>query len=108
MSMQVYKISDMNRGWFVGDFEPSVFQNPFFEVAHHKHKQGEPTEPHVHKISTELNYILKGELIASGQHLKTGDIWVYEKNEESKVEFLTDVEIIVVRWPSIPTDKHIL
>ena len=72
--MQVYKISDMDRGWFVGDFEPSVFQNPFFEVAHHKHKKGESTQPHIHKISTELNYILEGELIASGQHLKTGDI----------------------------------
>ena len=63
------------------------------------------TQPHIHKISTELNYILEGELIASGQHLKTGDIWVYEKDEESNVEFLTDVQIIVVRWPSIPTGQ---
>ena len=49
---------------------------------------------------------MSGELIASGQHLKSGDMWIYESNEVSDVEFLSDVELIVVRWPSIPSDKY--
>ena len=29
--MKIYNINDMKAGWFIGDFEPSVFKNPFFE-----------------------------------------------------------------------------
>ena len=50
--------------------------------------------------------IVKGELIVSKKHLKEGDMWIYEPNEISDVEFLTDVELIIVRWPSIPSDKY--
>ena len=50
--MQTYNINDMKSGWFVGDFEPSVFKNPFFEVAHHQHKKVDPHEPHLHKVTT--------------------------------------------------------
>jgi hypothetical protein len=104
--MNVSNINDYVKGWFVGDFNPSLFKNPFFEIGHHKHKRGEETFPHFHKVTTELNYIVRGELIASGKHLKEGDMWTYEKNEVSAVEFLTDVELIVIRWPSIPSDKY--
>ena len=33
-------------------------------------------------------------------------MWIYESNEVSDVEFLSDVDLIVVRWPSIPSDKY--
>jgi len=99
-------LKDFKAGWFVGDFEPSIFKNPFFEVAHHSHTKGQETFPHYHAVTTELNYIVSGELIASGQHFKSGDMWIYESNEVSDVEFLSDVELIVVRWPSIPSDKY--
>ena len=55
----------------------------------------------------ELNYIVKGELMVNGKHLKAGDMWIYEPNEVSNVENLTDNELIVVRWPSIPSDKYL-
>ena len=44
--------------------------------------------------------------MVSGKHLKAGDMWIYEPNEVSDVEFLEDSELIVVRWPSIPSDKY--
>ena len=66
--MQTFKIDDMKRGWFVGDFEPSAFKNPFFEVAHHKHPKGKG-EPHYHKVTTELTYIIEGEMLVSGHCL---------------------------------------
>lgn len=99
-------IEQFKGGWFVGDFDPSLFKNPFFEIAHHKHIKGQETFPHYHKVTNELNYIVKGELIVSGKKLKTGDMWIYEPNEVSNVEFLTDAELIIVRWPSIPSDKY--
>ena len=30
--MKVSNINDYVKGWFVGDFNPSIFNNPFFEV----------------------------------------------------------------------------
>ena len=104
--MKQANINDFKAGWFVGDFEPSIFKNPFFEVAHHKHKKGCKTFPHYHAVTNELNYIVRGELMVSGMHLETGDMWIYEPNEVSDVEFLDDSELIIVRWPSIPSDKH--
>ena len=104
--MKVSNINDFTKGWFVGDFEPSIFKNPFFEVAHHTHKKGDDTFPHYHKVTNELNYIVSGWMSVSGHTLKGGDMWIYEPNEVSNVEFLSDVNLIVVRWPSIPSDKY--
>lgn len=104
--MIVSNIKDYIKGWFVGDFDKSIFRTDLFEVAHHFHKKNDPTFPHYHKLTTELNYIVNGELMVSGKHLKNGDMWIYEANEISDVEFLTDTNLIIVRWPSIPKDKY--
>ncbi len=101
-------IKDYKGGWFVGDFNPSLFKNPFFEVGHHNHKKGCETFPHTHKVTTELNYIVSGELKVNGKLMSAGDMWIYEPNEISNVEFLEDSDLIVVRWPSIPSDKYIV
>ena len=59
------------------------------------------------KSGQSVNFHCLGfELIASGKHLKAGDMWIYEPNEVSNVEFLSDVDLIIVRWPSIPSDKY--
>lgn len=104
--MIVDNIQNYFKGWFVGDFANSIHRTNAFEVAHHKHKKGDKSIPHYHKITTELNYIVSGSLIASGKNLKAGDIWIYEANEISDVVFLEDTDLIIVRWPSIPSDKY--
>jgi hypothetical protein len=106
--MKKYNIKDFNNGWFIGDFEPSIWRNPFFEMAHHTHKANDPTYKHYHKVTTELNYIVSGDIIVDGNNLTTGDIWIYEANDISDVTFLTDTSLIVLRWPSIPSDKYLL
>ena len=39
--MKIKKINDMWRGWFIGDFEPSVLKTKEFEVGVLTHKKGE-------------------------------------------------------------------
>jgi quercetin dioxygenase-like cupin family protein len=104
--MIISHIKEYHKGWFVGDFSPALYRNKEFEIGHHKHTKGEPTFPHFHKLTTEMNYILKGKLKVSGRILQEGDIWIYEPGETSDVTFLDDSELIVIRWPSIPTDKY--
>lgn len=104
--MIVSNIKNYTNGWMVGDFSPSLIRSTQFELAHHQHQAGEKSVPHFHKETTELNYIVSGELIVSGRHLKAGDIWIYEPNEISDVEFLTYTSLIILRYPSIPGDKY--
>jgi hypothetical protein len=104
--MEVSHISDFKKGWFVGDFEPSIFRNPFFELAHQKHEAGYKTPKHFHKVTTELTYIVKGKMRVGDQILSDGCMFVYEKGEMADSEVIEDVDIVVLRYPSIPTDKY--
>ena len=104
--MKVYNISDMHNGWFIGNFEPSVCKSEHFEVAHHKHPAGYKTPHHTHKLAMELTYILKGKLDIRGQILEAGQMFLYEPYEVADAEILEDVELIVVKWPSFPSDKY--
>lgn len=106
--MDVYNIKNFINGWFIGDFNPSIFKNCFFEVAHHKHKKGYIGQLHYHKIAEEVTYIVSGRLVADGKELTSGDMFVYHPKEVSNVTFLEDTDLIVVKWPSVPTDKYLV
>lgn len=103
--MKIFNIKDFKDGWFIGDFEPSIIRFPFFEISHHFHKAGCKSEPHIHKVSMEVNYIVSGCVIASENILNAGDFFIYYPNEISKVEFLSDTNLLIIRIPSISTDK---
>lgn len=64
--------------------------------------------PHFHARATELNYVVQGRLRANGAELTTGDIFVYEPGEVCDVEILADTDLIVVKTPSVPADKHLV
>ena len=96
----------MHNGWFIGNFEPSVFKNKQFEVAHHNHPAGYVTPKHTHKLAMELTYILKGKLDIRGQMLSAGQMFLYEPYEVADAIVVEDVELIVVKWPSVPSDKY--
>jgi quercetin dioxygenase-like cupin family protein len=104
--MTVFNISDMKNGWFIGNFEPSIFKNCFFEIAHHVHPAGYITPRHFHKIAQELTYIIKGKLIVENKVLQAGQMFLYEPNEIANVKVIEDADLIVVKWPSIPQDKY--
>ena len=112
--MDIKHIDEFTNGWFIGDFTPSLFKNPFFEVAHQHHKKGVIGDKHFHKVTTELTYIVKGSMTINNtdtmetQTLKSGHMFTFFANEISSVEFLEDSDLIVVRWPSIPSDKYMV
>lgn len=115
--MLIYNINQMKNGWIVGNFYPSCFVNHDFEVCHAKHKAGEKSDGHHHKIATEINYILKGNIklytghfLSDGSHwiisLSDGAVWVTEPNKVYGIEFVEDTELIVMKTPSVPGDKY--
>ena len=106
--MELHKLEDMFKGWFIGDFEPSILKTDQFEVAYHTHKAGEHHDTHYHKESREYNVLVKGVMIVNKQTFTAGDIFIIEPYEVSEPEFITDVELVVVRTPSVKDDKYVV
>jgi uncharacterized protein YkuJ len=104
-NMKIFDFKDMFKGWFVGDF-PTTAMPANFEVAYHTHTKGEPHQDHFHKEQREVTFIIEGEMICNGKHLKANDIFVIEPYEVSIVEFLTDIKVIVVKDICNTNDKY--
>ena len=98
--MKIDRIENMKGGWFIGDFEPSVYKTKDFEVSYKVHYKGEKWDFHYHTEVTEINYLVKGQLIIQNTILNAGDIFTLEPYEISDPEFVTDCELVVVKTPS--------
>jgi len=103
--MNITKITDYVRGWFIGDFEPTVLRTKDFEVGVLSHHKGERWASHYHKDSVEYNVLVSGKMIIQGQELNNGDVFVFEKGEIADPIFLEDCTVVCVKVPSIPSDK---
>ena len=79
--MIVDKISRFTRGWFIGDFEPSLLKTKEFEVALISHEKDEYIPKHYHAIAIEYNVLLSGKMLINNRTIKPGEIFVFEKNE---------------------------
>ena len=103
--MKKSNITLMKRGWFIGDFEPSILKTSEFEVGFLHHKKGEIWPAHYHQHMREINLLTKGAMRICGQDIVAGDIFVIEKNEIADPIFYEDCEIVCVKIPSIVGDK---
>lgn len=103
--MHLSKITDYVRGWFIGNFEPTLLKTAAFEVGVLTHKKGEYWTPHYHKESIEYNVLISGKMVVQGKELNSGDVFVFDKREVADPIFLEDCTLVVVKIPSIPSDK---
>ena len=60
--MQVSKLDDMAKGWFVGNFEPTLVKTNDVEVAVKSYKKGDAEDKHYHKIATEITVVVSGRV----------------------------------------------
>ena len=104
--MRKFNIDEMHRGWFIGDFLPSVLRTNLFEVGILKHYQGEEWPKHYHAKATEYNVLINGSMTVNNNLIQEGEIFVLEKNEICKPIFHKDCTVLCVKVPSIPGDKH--
>ena len=106
--MEKFKISDMVKGWFVGDFTPTAFRTKDFEVGYHFYKKGQQWDKHYHKLTTEINYVIRGRMKINGELLEQGDVFIVHPNEVVEPEYLTDCELIITRNGSFKNDKYVI
>ena len=104
--MRIEKLDNMIKGWFVGDFSPSVYQTKDAEVAVKVYKAGDSEEKHVHKVATEITVIVSGEVIMNGKRHSAGDIIILDPGEATDFLAVSDTTNVVVKVPSVPSDKY--
>lgn len=105
--MRCAKLSAMTKGWFVGNFEPSVFKTGDVEVAVKSYKKGAVEPAHFHKVATEVTVIVSGRVKMFGREWGTGDIIIAEPNEVTCFEALEDSVNTVVKVPGAENDKYL-
>jgi len=104
--MKTHNIKDFYRGWFIGNFDPSLIKTENFEVGLLTHKKGEVWPKHYHAIATEYNLLVSGSMIIKETRIEPGDIFILEPYEIADPEFLEDCTVLCVKVPSIPGDKY--
>ena len=50
MTLEKYNLNEMFKGWFIGNFEPSLFKTNDVEIGVKKYQQGDFENFHFHKI----------------------------------------------------------
>lgn len=105
--MKVAKLEDMVKGWFVGNFDPTLIKTNDVEIAVKEYKKGDYEEKHYHKIATEITVIVSGKVRMNGKEYSKGDIIVIEPNEVTDFEALEDTVNTVVKFPGASHDKYL-
>lgn len=106
--MKTAKLEDMVKGWFVGNFEPTLLKTNDVEVAVKSYKKGDYEDRHYHKIATEITVIVSGRVKMNGVEYTKGDIVVIEPMESTDFECLEDgTQNVVVKYPGVNNDKHL-
>jgi anti-sigma factor ChrR (cupin superfamily) len=96
----------MVKGWFIGNFNPTVLSTNDVEVAVKKYKAGDYESSHYHKIATEITVITDGQVKMNGVVYSSGAIIVIEPNHATDFLALTDVTTTVVKYPGANDDKY--
>lgn len=104
--MYTQKINNMKNGWFIGNFEPSLFKTNDCEVAVKKYKQGDYEKEHYHKIATEYTVIISGQVRMFHRIFSEGDIIVVEPGDVTDFTALTNAVNVVVKVPGVNNDKY--
>lgn len=106
--MRTAKMEDMVCGWFVGNFDPTVYRTNECEVALKRYGKGDVEKAHFHKIATEITVVVSGSVKMNGVVYQTGDIIVEEPGDITDFEALSDAVNIVVKCPGANDDKYVL
>jgi hypothetical protein len=106
--MKKHKIDAFTKGWFIGDFKPTLLATKDFETAVKFYKRGDREGRHVHKIAVEFTIIGAGKFRINDMILEAGDIIEIRPGEPGDFECLESGVMFVVKSPSAPHDKEMV
>jgi quercetin dioxygenase-like cupin family protein len=104
--MRFARLEDFTKGWFAGDFSPTLLSTRAVEAAVKHYRAGDVEAAHYHKIATEITVIVSGRAEMCGRELSPGDIVLLEPGEATGFHALTDTVTAVLKLPCTPGDKY--
>lgn len=96
------------RGWFIGQFDRAVFKTDTCEVAFQTNYKGEISEPHYHRIATEVNLITRGLVKINKELYTAGQGIILHPGDVATCEYLADTDTLVVKVPGVLNDKYLV
>jgi hypothetical protein len=103
--METDKLSNYIGGWFIGNFDPSMLSTDTFEISVKRYQQGDIEAFHYQLSAIEFTVIVSGQCRIGASFLGPDDIIRIDPFESADFEALTDVVLVAVKTPSIPSDK---
>ncbi len=104
--LERHELNDYTKGWFVGNFKPTLMPSDAVEVAIKHYKAGDHEDFHHHKVATELTAIVSGRVQMSGEEIGPGEIIKIKPGQSTDFTALTDVVTVVVKMPCVAGDKY--
>lgn len=108
LDIKIDNIKNMTRGWFIGNFEPSIYKTQNFEVGYLTHNKGEKWPIHYHEKMTEINVLIKGKMKLNDKIINEGDIFTFVPYGVADPEFIEDCKVLCIKVPSVINDKVVM
>ncbi|MFY7898847.1 MAG: hypothetical protein ACOVNY_01605 [Chitinophagaceae bacterium] len=105
--MEVHQLENFTKGWFIGDFNPTLFLTNEVEVAVKEYKAGDEEAAHYHAIATEFTLVLNGSVIMNNEEYHHGSIIKIQPGEVTNFKAITNVQTVVVKLPCVKNDKFL-
>jgi hypothetical protein len=106
--MKEYQLKNFTNGWFVGNFEPTIFATNDFEVSVKFFEAGDREPRHKQLLATELTAVISGIVQMNSKEFSAGAIIEFEPGEACEFLSVTDSTLVCVKFPSIPNDKIVM
>lgn len=100
-------LSRFIKGWFVGNFEPSLIKTNDVEVGVKTYNKDDYEENHFHKIATEITVVISGSVAMNNKIYKSGDIIIIRPYEHTNFKALEPSTCVVVKYPGANNDKYV-
>jgi hypothetical protein len=99
------ELNNFIRGWFIGNFEPTLFKNDALEVGVKFFHSGDKEDSHKQVISTEITVICGGSVRIGKYFMEAGEVLIIYPGEFADFEAFSSGSLVCVKFPSLPNDK---
>lgn len=106
--MKKFDLKSMQKGWFVGNFDPVVYKTSECEVAVKNYKRGDEEPSHFHELAEEITIVISGKIQLNDLQLKEGEIVLVQRKEVIKFKALEDSVTVVFKSGSFKDDKYLI
>ncbi len=104
--MDKYNLDDFTKGWFLGNFSPTLLDTKDFEIAIKRYEPGDYEPKHYHKLADEITVVVVGVVSMNDEIYHEGDIVHIAKEEATDFRAITKSVTCVVKVPSAIGDKY--